>query len=529
MRLTVECLGRTHALRFARLDRPVRSLAKAVAKAAGVERVVLEADGGVLDGAAKVSAVLADGQNLVARVPLDLPYDEFDVVVVDFGRAGSGAPSCSPEAPAWVCSRSDVERRAANAVLGSPTSVAAHPREAGPHVVRWGDLERSFTAVAARRPAPWQTLRPAARARVLRWLKAQGVDAATDRVDAAQLPLPRVDAADDAAPVAWRRPAAGEVVVLPDFVDEALARKIVNAARKRLAASGLMGDGGGAARPAASGYRSNRAAFLTDASGAGAVLGALRRITRRYFPEVPPADVEFQVVHYRAGEEYRLHHDVLRRDADGAFPRRTSLFVYLARADAGGGTAFPRLTTSGGDALEGGGSLFLPPVRSALCWSNVDGDRPDRRAEHAGAPVLAGEKWGLNVWLPAPATRATETLRVALPIDELGARIGDVDVGPLPGPFAAPAPRPDPDLLRRAERSLPDETRRLYERPGSDYVVQLALRTVTRVADGLGHRTLELRCVLPRAVKKATVAALEDAGKAFGVTFAMAPGMVRWV
>ncbi|KAH8053481.1 hypothetical protein JL720_14690 [Aureococcus anophagefferens] len=56
---------------------------------------------------------------------------------------------------------------------------------------------------------------------------------------------------------------------------------------------------------------------------------------------------------------------------------------------------------------------------------------------------------------------------------------------------------------------------------------ELALRTVTRVADGLGHRTLELRCVLPRAVKKATVAALEDAGEAFGVTFAMTPGMVR--
>jgi hypothetical protein len=74
MRLTVECLGRTHALRFARLDRPVRSLAKAVAKAAGVERVVLEADGGVLDGAAKVGAVLTDGQRLLARVPLDLPW-----------------------------------------------------------------------------------------------------------------------------------------------------------------------------------------------------------------------------------------------------------------------------------------------------------------------------------------------------------------------------------------------------------------------------------------------------------------------
>ena len=171
--------------------------------------------------------------------------------------------------------------------------------------------------------------------------------------------------------------------------------------------------------------------WAASSSGAGAVLGALRRITRRYFPEVPPADVEFQVVHYRAGEEYRLHHDVLRRDADGAFPRRTSLFVYLARADAGGGTAFPRLTT-GGDALEGGGALFLPPARSALCWSNVDGDRPDRRAEHAGAPVVAGEKWGLNVWLPAPATRATETLRVALPIDDPGER-PDVDVAdPLP-------------------------------------------------------------------------------------------------
>ncbi|KAH8072273.1 hypothetical protein JL721_3537 [Aureococcus anophagefferens] len=251
----------------------MRSLAKAVAKAAGVERVVLEADGGVLDGAAKVSAVLRDGQRLVARVPLDLPYDEFDVVVVDFGRAGSGAPSCSPEAPAWVCSRSDVERRAARRRISG-----------------------------GRRGAPSGGRRVRRRPR---------------------LPL-RVDAADDAAPVAWRRPGAGEVVVLPDFVDEALARKII-AVAKTARGGGLMGDGGAAARPAASGYRSNRAAFLTDASGAGA----------------------------------------------------------------------------------------------------------------------------------------------------------------------------------------------------------LALRTVTRVADGLGHRTLELRCVLPRAVKKATVAALEDAGEAFGVTFAMTPGMVR--
>ena len=141
------------------------------------------------------------------------------------------------------------------------------------------------------------------------------------------------------------------------------------------------------------------------------------------FPEYDGQDVELQVVHYRAGEFYKLHSDCGSRSLDGTFHRNWSMFVYLkgpSAATGGGGTVFPRLDPSKVfdaaapgetrlaccEPLAGGGVRLAPPDGSALVWTNVDDfGRADLRALHAGEPLGAGEKWGLNVWLPTSPVR----------------------------------------------------------------------------------------------------------------------------
>ena len=100
-----------------------------------------------------------------------------------------------------------------------------------------------------------------------------------------------------------------------------------------------------------------------------------------------------QVVRYAPGEHYRTHHDqnALRDEPWG--PRALTMFIYLsdpADEDAGGETAFPEL-----------GLSVTPKKGRALIWPNVRLDSPDesdRRMFHAGAPVLRGLKYGINLW-----------------------------------------------------------------------------------------------------------------------------------
>ena len=125
----------------------------------------------------------------------------------------------------------------------------------------------------------------------------------------------------------------------------------------------------------------------------------VRRLVQRaaYLTGLSPQHSEaVQVVHYRPGAEYRAHHDWFSPEnerfadkTDVAGNRLVSFFVYLADCEAGGCTAFPLLKRT-----------FHPHVGNAVCWYNLDraGTR-DARTLHAGEPVLAGEKWGMNIWL----------------------------------------------------------------------------------------------------------------------------------
>ena len=104
-----------------------------------------------------------------------------------------------------------------------------------------------------------------------------------------------------------------------------------------------------------------------------------------------------QVVSYAPGQQYREHTDYFSPTQDQMYDERTasggnrlvSVFCCLASADAGGATTFPKLQRS-----------FQLQPGDALLWMNIDrSGKLDSRTLHAGRPVEAGMKVGMNVWL----------------------------------------------------------------------------------------------------------------------------------
>ena len=103
-----------------------------------------------------------------------------------------------------------------------------------------------------------------------------------------------------------------------------------------------------------------------------------------------------QVLHYRAGGEYRPHYDYFPPEQSGSAPhlarggqRTASLIMYLNSPDAGGETIFPLA-----------GASFVPRRGSALYFAYCDGlGRLDASSLHGGAPVAGGEKWIATKWV----------------------------------------------------------------------------------------------------------------------------------
>ena len=113
---------------------------------------------------------------------------------------------------------------------------------------------------------------------------------------------------------------------------------------------------------------------------------------------------EFQVVHYREGQEYRNHVDFF--DTGKPNSRFLTLLVYLnedkrntsASSAAAGGTSFPK-------AYAGRGLHVRPPKGDAvLFYSLLPDGNGDAFSEHAGLPVPPGqeEKWVANLWVWDP-------------------------------------------------------------------------------------------------------------------------------
>lgn len=103
-----------------------------------------------------------------------------------------------------------------------------------------------------------------------------------------------------------------------------------------------------------------------------------------------------QILHYRPGAQYEPHYDyfdpaqpgtpnILRRGGQ----RVGTLIIYLNAVERGGGTRFP-------DA-----GLEVAPTPGHAVFFSYDRPHPATRSLHAGAPVLAGEKWIATKWLRA--------------------------------------------------------------------------------------------------------------------------------
>ncbi len=112
----------------------------------------------------------------------------------------------------------------------------------------------------------------------------------------------------------------------------------------------------------------------------------------------PLANAEMMgVLRYRPGQEYKPHHDFLPEDQrDYSEVRRSgqrthTLLVTLNGGFGGGETVFPRL-----------GLSFKGAPGDGLHFENTDAqEAPLKDSQHAGAPVSAGEKWMLSIWIRA--------------------------------------------------------------------------------------------------------------------------------
>jgi prolyl 4-hydroxylase len=93
-----------------------------------------------------------------------------------------------------------------------------------------------------------------------------------------------------------------------------------------------------------------------------------------------------QVLRYRPGQEYRPHLDALPASGN---QRVLTMLVYLNEGYEGGETLFTRA-----------GLKQAGKTGEGLLFRNADPRGvPDRHAEHAGLPVVAGEKYVASRWI----------------------------------------------------------------------------------------------------------------------------------
>lgn len=103
-----------------------------------------------------------------------------------------------------------------------------------------------------------------------------------------------------------------------------------------------------------------------------------------------------QILHYQVGGEYRPHYDFFPPSDSGSQPaiaqagqRLATLIMYLNTPAQGGTTDLPNI-----------GLSVTAKKGSAVYFENIDQNGlPDHNTLHAGAPVLAGEKWIATKWL----------------------------------------------------------------------------------------------------------------------------------
>ena len=114
--------------------------------------------------------------------------------------------------------------------------------------------------------------------------------------------------------------------------------------------------------------------------------------------EIPLENAEkFQVVYYGETNEYRAHYDSWDHDGSEKTlrcikyggPRIVTALLYLSDVEEGGSTRFTRL-----------GIDVQPERGKLLIFRNTQKDSIHKHvlSEHAGMPVIKGEKYICNLW-----------------------------------------------------------------------------------------------------------------------------------
>ncbi|KAL8571786.1 hypothetical protein ACOMHN_058150 [Nucella lapillus] len=113
-------------------------------------------------------------------------------------------------------------------------------------------------------------------------------------------------------------------------------------------------------------------------------------------PHGPSSSEAMQVVNYGLGGHYDAHMDPFNNAPSGdallsrSGARIATFLMYLTDVEKGGNTAFLRA-----------GISVAPRKGMALFWYNFppDMENADTLTEHAGCPVLVGQKWIANKWI----------------------------------------------------------------------------------------------------------------------------------
>ena len=105
---------------------------------------------------------------------------------------------------------------------------------------------------------------------------------------------------------------------------------------------------------------------------------------------------QFQLVYYGPEKEYKPHFDSFDKDTDAGKKnmevggqRMTTALAYLNDVEAGGATDFPEIGVS-----------IKPNKGDVVIFNNCIQDTTDihHKSLHGGSPVIAGEKWAVNLW-----------------------------------------------------------------------------------------------------------------------------------
>lgn len=186
------------------------------------------------------------------------------------------------------------------------------------------------------------------------------------------------------------------VVVLGDFLSDAECEALIALAQPRLARSRTVDNDNGAQIVHAA--RTSHSMCLQ--LGQDALCQRIEARIARLLDWPVDHGEGLQVLRYATGAEYQPHYDYFDPPAAGTpvllqagGQRVASLVMYLNTPERGGATRFP-------DA-----HLDVAAVKGNAVFFSYDRPHPMTRSLHAGAPVLAGEKWVATKWLRERAVR----------------------------------------------------------------------------------------------------------------------------